>query len=297
MTSCGSEFGYNDFSGDSLIMLKGCRNFNITSYSSANDFDGGESLVFVGDGATYNADSITISGLSIKTLNGGSKAYNINTSLGATTTLQNSDFLDSFVNMVGVTYAKTGQFKIHNLARAQVLEIDSTDRLLYGKTVSLDANQNKEGCEMQTSGTMAASRASGQSLYLNRMTTDGSLAGFYRQSVGVGSITVTGTATAYNTSSDYRLKENVLPMTGSIDRLKALKPSKFNFITEPLKVVDGFLAHEAGEVVPECATGIKDAVNEDGTPDYQGIDQSKLVPLLVSALQEAISRIETLENA
>jgi len=146
------------------------------------------------------------------------------------------------------------------------------------------------------------------------------LAAFTNTNGVVGSISVTGSATAYNTSSDYRLKENVVPMSGSIDRLKALKPSKFNFISDPLKIVDGFLAHEAQSVVPECATGTKDAMMDEeyevtpavmdgetvvteavmGTrnvPDYQGIDQSKLVPLLVASLQEAIARIEVLENA
>jgi hypothetical protein len=147
---------------------------------------------------------------------------------------------------------------------------------------------------------------------------------FYNNGV-IGSITQNGTTgVAYNTSSDYRLKENVVPMTGSIDRVKALKPSRFNFIADADTTVDGFLAHEAQAVVPECVTGTKDAMkdeeyevtaaieevrDEDGNitteaveavmgtrsvPDMQGIDQSKLVPLLTAALQEAITKIELL---
>ena len=141
-------------------------------------------------------------------------------------------------------------------------------------------------------------------------------------------------STSYVTGSDYRLKENVVPMTGSIDRLKQLNPTRFNFIKNIDITVDGFLAHEAQEVVPEAITGIKDAMtteeyevepaieatyDEEGnelTPAVeavmgerevikpQGIDQSKLVPLLTSALQEAVAkieelttRIEILENA
>ena len=112
----------------------------------------------------------------------------------------------------------------------------------------------------------------------------------------IGSITQNGTtAVAYNTSSDYRLKENVTAITNAITRFQQLKPSRFNFIGEPDRTVEGFLAHEAQAVVPECVTGEKDAVDEDGNPVYQGIDQSKLVPLLTAALQEAIARIETLE--
>ena len=119
--------------------------------------------------------------------------------------------------------------------------------------------------------------------------------GFFRDTTGVGEISVTTTATSYTTSSDYRLKENVIPVANAITRLQQLKPSRFNFIADPGKVVDGFLAHEAAAVVPECVTGTKDAVDENGNPVYQGIDQAKLVPLLTGALQEAIAKIEVLE--
>jgi hypothetical protein len=111
-----------------------------------------------------------------------------------------------------------------------------------------------------------------------------------------GSISVSGTTVTYATGSDYRLKENVEPISDAIERLMLLKPSRFNFIEFPEKVVDGFLAHEAQEVVPESVTGNKDQTNEDGSPAYQGIDQGKLVPLLTAALQEAISKIEALET-
>ena len=118
---------------------------------------------------------------------------------------------------------------------------------------------------------------------------------FMRNVSDVGSITTTNTATAYNTSSDYRLKENVTAVTDGITRLQQLKPSRFNFIADPGQTVDGFIAHEAQDVVPEAVTGAKDAVDADGNPVYQGIDQSKLVPLLTAALQEAIAKIESLE--
>jgi hypothetical protein len=112
----------------------------------------------------------------------------------------------------------------------------------------------------------------------------------------VGTITTNGSSTAFNTSSDYRLKENVSAVTDGITRLQQLKPSRFNFITDPDKTVDGFIAHEVQEVVPEAITGEKDAEDANGNPKYQGIDQSKLVPLLTAALQEAIAKIETLEG-
>ena len=110
-----------------------------------------------------------------------------------------------------------------------------------------------------------------------------------------GKIAVNGLTTSYVTSSDYRLKENVVPIGEAANRLKLLRPSQFNFKIEPSVVVDGFIAHEVEEVVPEAVSGVKDAVDEHGEIDPQGIDQSKLVPLLTAALQEALARIETLE--
>jgi hypothetical protein len=119
---------------------------------------------------------------------------------------------------------------------------------------------------------------------------------FYRSTVFLGNISQNGTTgVSYSTASDYRLKENVVPLTGAANRLNQLQVHRFNFIADPDTTVDGFIAHEAQAVVPECVTGTKDEVDADGNPVYQGIDQSKLVPLLTAALQEALAKIETLE--
>jgi len=101
--------------------------------------------------------------------------------------------------------------------------------------------------------------------------------------------------TTYNTSSDYRLKENIVNIVDSVDKLKELKPRTFNFKSNTDLTMDGFIAHEVSDVVSIAITGEKDAVDADGNPAYQGIDQSKLIPVLVGALQEAIARIEALE--
>jgi hypothetical protein len=134
-----------------------------------------------------------------------------------------------------------------------------------------------------------------------RVSTDGIPAfQFYSPTGGtsgpVGSIVVNASSTSYSTSSDYRLKENVTAFTDGITRLQQLKPSRFNFITDPTKTVDGFIAHEVQSIVPEAITGEKDAVDDEDNSIYQGIDQSKLVPLLTAALQEAIAKIEALET-
>jgi len=118
--------------------------------------------------------------------------------------------------------------------------------------------------------------------------------GFYNAyGTNTGTITSGGSSTSYNTSSDYRLKEDWQPMTGASERVQALKPVNFAWKLDGLRV-DGFLAHEAQEVVPEAVHGTKDAVDAEGKPNYQGIDQSKLVPLLTAALQEALTKIDAL---
>jgi hypothetical protein len=143
---------------------------------------------------------------------------------------------------------------------------------------------------------------------------------FYNANGIVGTIEAGGTTTSYNTSSDYRLKENVVEVDNAIERVNKLKPCRFNFIADPEKIVDGFLAHEVQEVVPEAISGEKDAVREEeceiapaeldddgnvvteaemGTkevPEYQGIDQSKLVPLLTKAIQEQQKLIESQQS-
>jgi hypothetical protein len=165
---------------------------------------------------------------------------------------------------------------------------------------------------------------------------------FHNTNGQVGFINTSGTSTVYSTSSDYRLKENVVEMTNATDRLKQLQPKRFNFIADEDTTVDGFLAHEVSNIVPEAISGEKDATktkekvvvdfngniiaenieqadwetgkiaDENGNteypidstweatkvvPVYQGIDQSKLVPLLVKTIQELENRITTLENA
>ena len=110
-----------------------------------------------------------------------------------------------------------------------------------------------------------------------------------------GSIGMNASSVSFNTSSDYRLKENVVAISDGITRLKTLKPSRFNFKVDTDTTVDGFLAHEV-TAVPEAITGTKDEVDSDNNPVYQGIDQSKLVPLLTAALQEEIAKREALET-
>jgi len=147
------------------------------------------------------------------------------------------------------------------------------------------------------SATLNASQISGGFPILchREGTSDGVQISFHNDLGQVGRINTSNASTSYVTSSDYRLKENIVDMTGAIDRVKQLSPKRFNFIVDADITVDGFLAHEAQTVIPEAVSGVKDAVDEDGNIDAQGIDQSKLVPLLTGALKEAIAKIEDLE--
>ena len=133
-------------------------------------------------------------------------------------------------------------------------------------------------------------------LKVNRLSSNGDAVKFFRSGVEVGSIELGTSTTSFETTSDHRLKENVVGLTDGITRVKQLQPKRFNFIVDAETTFDGFLAHEAQAVVPEAVSGTHNEVDENGDPVMQGIDQSKLVPLLTAALQEAIAKIETLET-
>ncbi len=206
------------------------------------------------------------------------------------------------------------RMRIHSNGQASFGTTDNG----YGLTVINTSVQSNPTCFMKAEGfdnvevlRLQNDRANSSSGVIAAMML------FYNGSgAKVGSIEG-GTSTAYNTTSDYRLKENVVSISDGITRLKTLKPKRFNFIESPTVTVDGFLAHEV-TAVPEAISGEKDAMartfytEEDTIPegkkvgdfkeyskteiDPQGLDQSKLVPLLTAALQEAVAKIEVLET-
>jgi hypothetical protein len=118
---------------------------------------------------------------------------------------------------------------------------------------------------------------------------------FFYSGSAIGSITTNGSTTSYNTSSDYRLKENVQPMTGGLATVAALKPVTYNWISNG-SAGEGFIAHELQAVIPEAVHGEKDAVDDKGEIKPQGVDFSKIVPHLVAAIQELTTRLAALEN-
>jgi len=143
---------------------------------------------------------------------------------------------------------------------AERMRIDSNGSVLFGTTSGAFNNDAKIVLVPNSDSILIND---GQCLSLNRTVSTGAILGFYQQASGVGSISVTGSATAYNTSSDYRLKENVADISDGITRVKQLAPKRFNFIADADTTVDGFLAHEAQAVVPEAVTGEKDAMRDE----------------------------------
>jgi len=201
------------------------------------------------------------------------------------------------------------------------MRIDTDGNLLVGDPADIFPanNTSGSGISLRSDGRYSSIVGEAAALNIGRHTSTGPVAQFYYAGNIVGSTSVTASATAYNTSSDYRLKTDAQPMTGASARVQALNPVNFEWIADGTRV-DGFLAHEAQAVVPEAVTGTQDAMMEEeyevtpavldddgnettaavmGTrsvPDYQGIDQSKLVPLLTAALQEALTKIDDLES-
>jgi hypothetical protein len=173
------------------------------------------------------------------------------------------------------------------------MRIDSDGNVLIGTTSDITiGSTTTAGFSFKTdTNALHGSRSGGAALNLQRTTSNGEVALFFRQTTGVGNISVTTTATAFNTSSDYRLKQNVEPMVGGLAKLAALAPKTFEFKAEPDVKVDGFIAHEVQAVVPQAVTGEKDG-NE-----MQGLDHSKLVPVLVAAVQELSAKVAALEAA
>lgn len=166
------------------------------------------------------------------------------------------------------------------------------------EAIRIDSSGNLFVHGFTTSNTADSIQLGGDGQIRLRRGTGGDVIFFINSGSGneVGKITIQGSSTVYATSSDYRLKENIVTDWDATTRLKQLKPSRFNFKVDKDTTVDGFLAHEVSSIVPEAISGEKDAVDADGNIEPQGIDQSKLVPLLTKALQEAISEIDTLKE-
>jgi len=191
------------------------------------------------------------------------------------------------------------QFYVDTTERVR---IDAAGRLQVGSSIGTttwpQANNtaDEQKIQLQQNAQLDITTNQSGAIRVNINNGNGTPAKWYRNGSQVGSISVSSGATAYNTSSDHRLKENITADWDATTRLKQLNPVRFNFIADADTTVDGFLAHEVQSVVPEAITGTHNEVDDDDNPVYQGIDQSKLVPLLVKTIQELEARISSQET-
>jgi hypothetical protein len=167
--------------------------------------------------------------------------------------------------------------------------LTSGGNLLVGTTNETPAGSgDTKGISLNSSGSSSQIYSTGNNdtcAVFNRAGSDGATVRLRRQGSDVGSISTTASATAYNTSSDYRLKDNVQPITGALVKVALLKPVTFKWKIDGSDG-EGFIAHELQAIKPDCVSGDKDAVDADGNPQYQGIDTSFLIATLTAAIQE-----------
>jgi hypothetical protein len=176
---------------------------------------------------------------------------------------------------------------VFDTAGTERMRITSGGDLCVGKTALTFATP---GVVCYGAGELDVTASGQGALYLNRLASNGEIIAFYREGALVGTIGVSGSATSYNTSSDYRLKENIAPMTGALAKVELLKPVTYDWKTGGSS--QGFIAHELAEVCPDAVTGEKDAVDEDGNIKPQGIDTSFLVATLTAAIQELKATVD-----
>lgn len=173
--------------------------------------------------------------------------------------------------------------------------IDSSGTAMFNCTTQIIRGSETFRVQLNTGlASFITSTAGNPVIALRNSGTNGYMMAFNNASAEIGTISSSGSNVAYNTSSDYRLKENIKPMSGALSKLAQIKPVTFTWKADGSDG-QGFIAHELQSVVPECVTGEKDAVDQNGKPKYQGVDTSFLVATLTAAIQELSAKLDAAE--
>jgi len=258
----------------------------------------GTTTVYAGAKAQVNGQMIIGSGVTTSNIfsatlyarNGTDRVFAVQQGTADSTGIKLNTFNDA--GSANIPLEVNGSIFIAKTGETERMRINSSGSLLVGVT---SFTSGGGGVELKNGGT-------------NRFSVTGTGAiqqiGFHNPNGEVGSIFTSGSSTTFATSSDYRLKENIAPMTGALDKVSALKPVTYNWKVDGSDG-QGFIAHELQEVVPECVIGEKDAVetvdefDADGkkigtkeVPRYQGIDTSFLVATLTAAIQELKATVD-----
>jgi hypothetical protein len=179
-------------------------------------------------------------------------------------------------------------------AWSEQMRITSEGYVLVGSDTIPGAGTTTIGSSLGTAGFITAQRNAATVGFFGRNSSDGELFAFYRDSTQVGNISVTSVLTTYNTTSDYRLKEDLQEFNG-LEKVQAIKVYDYKWKAQESRM-NGVLAHELAEVLPYAVSGEKDEVDEKGNDKMQGVDYSKIVPILIKAIQEQQVQIDSLKN-
>lgn len=187
-------------------------------------------------------------------------------------------------------------FKTNNgtIASPNLIErmrITSGGDVCFGKTVYDNSTTGVSIADTKTTAIVSVVTDAGVSILCNRKTSTGDIVVFRYNGSGVGSISTNGSTTSYNTTSDYRLKEDFRDSKG-LEKVLGIKIYNFRYKNSDI-TMDGAIAHELSEILPYAVSGEKDEINEDETIKPQAVDYSKIVPVLVKAIQELNTKLNT----